>query len=83
MLNLNKKAQVGETMTWIVATVVIIVILTITIYTSSALSKLKQVNYDPPEEKVDRIERKITFAYNIDTNNAKFIDGWIKAIDNG
>lgn len=35
----NKRGQVGETVTWIVATVVIIVILTISIFVTSALPK--------------------------------------------
>ncbi len=80
---LNKKAQVGETMTWIVATVIIIVILILTIYTSSVLSKLKVMKPDGLTNKVDRLEQKITFAYNVDPSNAKFIEDWIKKIDDG
>jgi len=81
---LNKKAQVGETMTWIVATIIIIVILILTIYASSVLSKLKEVKYDDESaKKIDRLEQKITFAYNVDTSNAKFIEDWIKGVDDG
>ena len=80
---LNKKAQVGETMTWIVATVIIIVILILTLYTSAVLSKMKAVKYDPLTKKIDRVGQKITFAYNVDSSNAKFIEDWIKEIDDG
>ena len=37
---LGKKSQVGETVTWLVATVAIVVILTISIFAASSLSKL-------------------------------------------
>jgi len=37
----NKKAQSGETMTWIVATLIIIAILLVSIYASSLLAKKK------------------------------------------
>jgi len=40
MLN-SKKAQVGETVTWIVATIVLIAILLIFIFASSILAKSK------------------------------------------
>ena len=79
----NKKAQVGETMTWIVATVIIIVILILTLYTASVLGKMKVAKYDPFETKIDRIEQKITFAYNVDSSNANFIENWIKEVEDG
>lgn len=41
---LNKKAQIGESMTWIVATLIIIVIFTLTFY---AVSILKGTKTDP------------------------------------
>ena len=40
---LNKKAQSGETVTWIVATLIIIVILLIAIYASFALAKAQKI----------------------------------------
>ena len=43
MLTKNKKGQVGETMTWIVATLIIIVVLTISIYVSSVLGEAKSI----------------------------------------
>jgi len=38
---INKKAQIGETITWIIATIIIIGILTISIFISSALGEGK------------------------------------------
>jgi len=40
MLNKNNKAQIGETITWLVATIIIIVILAISVFITSA-SRLK------------------------------------------
>ncbi len=41
---LNKKAQVGETATWLVATLIILVLLSLSLYASSALGKTKKVS---------------------------------------
>ena len=43
----NKKGQIGETMTWIVATLIIIVILSISIFATSilALGSTKKLIY--------------------------------------
>ena len=65
MLN-NKKAQIGETMTWIVATLIIIVIMGIFIYASTLLAKTKSLglpDLNLDGEKVDLIEMKISLAY--------------------
>ena len=40
---LNKKAQVSETMTWIVATLIIVVVLIIFIFISSSFAKAKNL----------------------------------------
>lgn len=41
MLIKNKKAQMGETMTWVVATLIILFLLSISIYGASVLANLK------------------------------------------
>lgn len=43
IIKMNKKAQSGETITWIIATIIIIVILLISIYGASALAKSKKI----------------------------------------
>jgi hypothetical protein len=42
--NKNKKAQAGETVSWVIATLVIIGILIIFIYASVLMSKVKVIN---------------------------------------
>ncbi len=41
----NKNAQVGETLTWIVATIVIIILLIIFVYAVYAISKTKNISF--------------------------------------
>lgn len=82
----NKQAQIGETMTWIVATLVIIVALILFIYTSSLLAKIKAINL--PDLKIDSkeninwLEEKTLFAHSqADNKNKEKIDEWIKKND--
>ena len=59
-----KKAQIGETMTWIIATIVIIAILIISIYISSLLGEAKSIiPYKDFERKNDLLMEKSLFAY--------------------
>ena len=39
----NKSAQIGETMTWLVATIVIVVILILSVYAALILAKVKHI----------------------------------------
>jgi biopolymer transport protein ExbD len=76
----NKKGQVGETITWVIATIVLIVILLIFIYTSIALSKVKslKINFKAnSEEDVDWINSKTQIAYSISSSNKNKIQNWI------
>ena len=41
----GNKAQMGETMTWVVATLVIIILLSISIYAATMFAKTRIVNY--------------------------------------
>jgi hypothetical protein len=41
----SKKAQTGETISWVIATLVIIVILILFVYTSTIMAKIKVVNF--------------------------------------
>ena len=79
MLN-SKKAQVGETVTWIVATIVLIAILLIFIFASSTLAKFKsfKVNLkDNSEEDVSWIDSKTKMAYSLNNANKNKIIAWI------
>ena len=60
----NKKAQIGETMTWIIATIVIVVILIVSIYVTSLLAQTRKViPYQDFERENDLIMEKSLFAY--------------------
>lgn len=62
MLN-NQRGQTSEAMTWIVATLIIIVLLGISIYASSLLSKLRITNYEKENRFQDVIMEESLFAY--------------------
>lgn len=79
MLN-NKKAQVGESVTWIVATIAIIAVLLIFTYISLVLSKTKsfKINFEEKSENSeDWIDSKTEMAYSINSNNKIRIQNWI------
>lgn len=65
---LNKKAQISEIMTWVIATIVILVILIVFIYASSLLAQktktveAKDLKIDF-EKSVDLLETKTSIAY--------------------
>jgi hypothetical protein len=82
---LNKKSQVGDTLTWFVATIIIIIILIIFIYFSSILSKAKNIEFevksislsDGSETLVNLLGEKSNLAYKINNSNKDFIEEWI------
>lgn len=60
---LNKKGQTSEAMTWIAATLIIIVLLGISLYASSLLSKLKIIDYEKEDRTQDIVMEESLFAY--------------------
>ncbi|MCX6750367.1 MAG: hypothetical protein NTZ83_02835 [Candidatus Pacearchaeota archaeon] len=77
---INKKGQVGESVTWIIATIVLIAILLIFIYISVALSKAKSLEVSLKEgsgDSADWINSKTQMAYSISASNKNKIQGWI------
>ena len=91
---LNKKAQIGETATWIVATVIIFVILFFSIYFSSLLAKATKVPsfndevsfYNPSllsalllQEEGQTVFHNLAEGKNVDKNTAK-IENILKKI---
>lgn len=84
MLKFNKKAQLGETMTWFIATIVIIGILIIFTFVSSlfaeskgAIVDLKRVFSGADFTEGDFIKTKTILAFNFNTNDADKINNWI------
>ena len=61
----NKKSQTGETLTWVVATVVILFILLVTIFLASVLNQNKNVEKNLNE---DSIATKSFFSYLLTKN---------------
>lgn len=58
-INLSKRGQIGETMTWIVATIIIVVVLGISILLSTSISNSKE-NYQFDKEKDFLATKSIT-----------------------
>ena len=82
---LNRKGQVGEIMTWVVATIIIVVILILFIYASSILAqktkviKVKSLKIDFKED-VDLLDTKIEIVYlSSSDENKEIIDEWREA----
>ena len=76
----NRKGQIGETITWIVATLVLIAILIIFIFASVALSKVKTLKTDikaNAADSADLINAKTQVAYSISSVNKNKIQLWI------
>jgi uncharacterized protein (UPF0333 family) len=81
----DKRGQVSDTMTWVVATLIIIVILLVFIYASSVFAKAKGIgrfakdvfSSGDYEVEVDWIKAKTSFAYRIIQGNKAMIDEWI------
>jgi len=60
----NRKAQIGETMTWVVATIIIIAVLIISIYAASLLANTKVIiPYQKEKKDGDLLMEKSLFAY--------------------
>jgi hypothetical protein len=76
----NKKAQMAETITWVVATVIIIFLLVLSIYFSSVLGKGKSVdkeNIKISQRNENWIEVKTSLAYGSNSENKENIDIWV------
>ncbi len=77
----HKKAAIGETMTWIIATLIILVVLSIFIYGSHLLGKFKYVSSGEIEieEGKDLLETKTDIAIALTKNRANInrIKTWI------
>jgi len=80
--NKSKKAAVGATMSWIIATLVIIGILLIFIYVSILLSKTKVINIGnlkTDSKEYNILKLKTSFAHQLANNKNKgLIDDAIK-----
>lgn len=73
----NKRGQVGESISWVVATIILIIVLIVFIYLSILLSKTKSFDANIKESSVDWINSKTQIAYSINAASKNKIDIWI------
>ena len=76
----NKRAQIGETISWVVATILLVVVLIIFIYASVALSEVKNIksgSKENSEDSADWVNSKTEIAYSINADNKNKIAEWI------
>ena len=80
----NKKGQVGVTISWVIATIVIIGVLMIFIYISVLMSKVKMINLEnlkisSSEEKIKLLAEKTSLAHQlVNDKNKDIIDKILK-----
>jgi hypothetical protein len=81
----NKKAQVGETLTWAIATIIILVVLILFIYASIGLAKTKKIGSESiifgesgSSEENNWIILKNSLAFSLNDKNKEIIEEWIK-----
>lgn len=78
MLN-NKKGEIGESITWVVATVIIIVVLTIFIIASNILGGFSKVSVSSGERTLNAgsyLDIKTNLALRENFDNIKTIKDW-------
>ncbi len=76
----SKRGQIGESITWVVATIVLIVLLIIFIYASVVLSEFKSLKINTKKistGSLDWINSKTQMAYSISSSNKNKIQVWI------
>lgn len=80
MLDNNfKKAQVSDTVVWVVATLVLIFIIILFVYSSSALSRFKSITLKNSLVKSnDVILVKNSLAFFRNSTNKEIIQDWLK-----
>jgi Na+-transporting methylmalonyl-CoA/oxaloacetate decarboxylase gamma subunit len=72
----NKRGQVGETISWVIATIVIIGVLLIFIYISTLMSKVKQISeielsVSGSDIKTELLTEKTSLAHQLANNRNK------------
>lgn len=85
--NKNKKGQIGETLTWVFATLIIVLVLALFIIASTVLGKTKNLasnrNVDIGDSKIDLIKTKTEIAYTLNNQNKNEIEEWIALEERG
>ncbi len=78
----NKRGQIGETMTWVVATIIIIVILTLSVFIAGGSDRAKKVaGLDKTVKNIPGMDKSISkslFSYLLTKKNQEIIFNQIK-----
>lgn len=82
---LSKRAQVSDTMVWIVATLIILFVLFVFIFVSGLLADAKDVveysvnvGFSEGHVDIERVSAKTEFAFDIDSTNKEVIEQWLE-----
>ena len=85
----NKKAEVGLTMTWIIATIIIVISISFFIFFADLLAKqsslktaIDKIGISGDFEFSEWFKEKTILAFSLNTNNDGVIDSWIKGEEN-
>jgi len=80
----NKKAQIGETLTWMISTIIILVLLIIFVYSTISFAKAKNIETSSIDfgkadssNKLNWMNLKSELAFSMNNQNEKVIRGWI------
>ena len=83
----NKKAQIGETITWVPAVIITILILIVSLYITVIISKAKEISsldfVSDGEYYTNTINLKTEIALTIDSTNKEKIEKWISEVEDG
>jgi len=85
----NKKAQIGGTLTWFVATIIIVFILLVAVYAASMLGKAKSLNSGSgkveKENQEEWVSVKNSLAFEKNSSNQNKIEEWLnnKTLEEG
>lgn len=81
----NRKAQVAETITWVVATIIIVFLISASIYAAVLLGKTKVVDKSKAgitgTSDINWIGAKSLFAFEKNSKNKDEINTWLKGSD--
>jgi len=85
----SKRSQVGDTMTWVVATIVIIIILGVFLFASNILAEAKNISQrvkgvfssgQGDYGEINWIKSKTSLAFEVNSQNKGKIEAWINEI---
>lgn len=86
----NKNAEVGLTMTWVIATIIIIISISFFIFFADLLAKksaikstIDKIGTSEDFEFSEWIKEKTKLAFGLNTNNNEKINSWIQKENEG